>query len=92
MPSCDQIARELSDALDGDVPFWRLMQIRTHLAMCRKCRDLESSLERTVGVLGSLSEMPLEDMASEETPEDDDGEGREGESSRGEPGDGSCPG
>jgi anti-sigma factor RsiW len=60
MPSCDQIARELSDALDGDVPFWRLMQIRMHLALCRRCQRLNESLERTVESLRGLADLPPE--------------------------------
>lgn len=58
MLSCDQVARELSDALDGEVSLWRQLQIRMHLAMCQVCREVASSLERTVDVLHDLRDEP----------------------------------
>ena len=58
MLSCDQVARELSDAIDGETPLWTRMQMRLHLAMCRTCRRVAGSLEHTVDVLHSLRDVP----------------------------------
>ncbi|MFW6086143.1 MAG: hypothetical protein ACODAG_02980 [Myxococcota bacterium] len=37
---------------------WRQLQIRMHLAMCQVCRQVASSLERTVDVLHDLRDEP----------------------------------
>lgn len=58
MPTCDQVARELSDAMDRDVPFWRRVRIRLHLSMYKACRRLEASLARTADVLHDLRDAP----------------------------------
>lgn len=61
MRKCDHIAAELSDALDGEVPVWKLVRIRMHLAVCRPCRRLRESLDRTVGTLQALRDRPPAD-------------------------------
>ena len=58
MRSCDQIAEELSDALDGALPLWRRLQIRLHLALCPPCARMRRSLERTVDLLHALRDDP----------------------------------
>jgi predicted anti-sigma-YlaC factor YlaD len=58
MMSCDEVARELSDALDGELSLWRMTQVRLHLAMCKMCREVKASLERTVHVLHTLRDEP----------------------------------
>jgi predicted anti-sigma-YlaC factor YlaD len=58
MMSCDEVARELSDALDGELSLWRRFQIRLHLAMCKVCRQVAASLERTVETLHALRDEP----------------------------------
>lgn len=58
MMSCDEVARELSDALDGELSLWRRLQIRMHLAMCKVCRRVSASLGRTVDTLHSLRDEP----------------------------------
>ncbi|MFW6067196.1 MAG: anti-sigma factor family protein [Myxococcota bacterium] len=58
MLSCDQVARELSDALDRELPVWRRLQIHAHLAMCKACRGMARSLERTVDLLHELRDEP----------------------------------
>lgn len=54
MLGCDDVYREASDALDGEVSAWRRMQIRMHLAFCARCRAMQRSLERTVALLRRL--------------------------------------
>lgn len=51
MLRCEDVYRQASDALDGEVSAWRRMQIRMHLAFCTRCRAMQRSLERTVALL-----------------------------------------
>lgn len=51
MLACEEVYRDSSDAIDGELPGWRRLQIRLHLSMCERCRDMMGSLERTVALL-----------------------------------------
>jgi predicted anti-sigma-YlaC factor YlaD len=58
MLRCDQVARELSDAIDGEAPRARRLLIRLHLLVCGKCRRMETALRRTRELLGRLADEP----------------------------------
>lgn len=60
MLGCDEVERLLSDYEDGALPYRKLVAIRLHLMMCRKCRSLERSLRGTLGVLRALRDEPVE--------------------------------
>ncbi len=64
---CDGVRRDLSDAIDGDLPAWRRAVIRLHLAVCGPCEALARSLKRTVDLLRELRDEPV--------PDDDQGRG-----------------
>ncbi len=59
MLGCDEVGRDLSGLLDGDVPFLRRTGIYVHLAMCNVCSAVYASLRETVGVLHALRDEPL---------------------------------
>jgi hypothetical protein len=54
--SCEEAARELSDAIDGELPLLRRLRLRMHLILCRPCAAMEASLRDTVQLLGNLGE------------------------------------
>ncbi|MCG8555008.1 MAG: zf-HC2 domain-containing protein [Proteobacteria bacterium] len=58
MLGCDDVSRELSELVDGELSFFRRMQIYAHLAMCRVCLKLYKSLKETVHLLGELRDHP----------------------------------
>ena len=60
--NCDDVARSLSDDLDGEVSFWKRLGIRLHLLMCPPCQKGRAALRRTVNLLGGLPEQPLTDI------------------------------
>jgi len=66
MMDCDEVARNLSDALDGEVSTWRRLQIRLHLLLCPPCRTARSALAWTVELLGGLPDEPEAGFGSEE--------------------------
>ena len=37
MLSCKEATRLVSEGLDRELPFWRRMSLRLHVAMCRGC-------------------------------------------------------
>lgn len=49
----------LSDYEDGALPFSRMVAIRLHLMVCRRCPGLERSLRETIDVLRALRDEPL---------------------------------
>lgn len=61
MLGCDEVERMLSDYEDGALPLPKLVAIRFHLMMCRKCRSLERSLRATIGVLHALRDDAADD-------------------------------
>lgn len=56
---CNSVRRDLSDALDGKLPPWRLAVIRLHLAVCTQCKAIARSLDRTVSLLHALRDEPF---------------------------------
>ncbi len=55
MPTCRVVRPLLSDAADGQLPWWKAAMVRFHLFICPPCRRLDRSLHRTLGVLAELS-------------------------------------
>jgi predicted anti-sigma-YlaC factor YlaD len=64
--SCQEVARELSDELDGECTWWRRLHIRLHLWLCPPCKRGRDALARTVDLLGSLPDQPCIDIDGEE--------------------------
>ncbi len=60
MLRCDQVGRELSDAIDGEAPPMRIWMIRMHVLMCQKCRRMDRSLRRTRRLLARMAEEPVQ--------------------------------
>lgn len=38
MLSCKDVSQRASALIDHELPFWELLQMRLHLAMCRGCQ------------------------------------------------------
>ena len=68
---CEEVARNLSDALDGEVSSWRRLQIRVH-QICPPCRQVQRALARTVELLGGLPDVPDPDLLGDEEPAGDE--------------------
>lgn len=49
--SCAQIKEELSDCIDGELPWTRRLAVKMHLWLCEGCRREHEELARTVGLL-----------------------------------------
>ena len=56
MPSCPEVRDNLTEYLEGTLPFRKRMGIRLHLMMCRACNALRNVLLS----LPSLSKQALE--------------------------------
>ncbi|HEX7478284.1 MAG TPA: zf-HC2 domain-containing protein [Polyangiales bacterium] len=65
MLRCEQVSRELSDAVDGSLPLHKRLLLRLHLALCPPCRAMEHSLRFTRDVLRKLSCAPPASPGSE---------------------------
>jgi anti-sigma factor RsiW len=59
MMSCKEVTEAATDYLDGNLPFWRKMALRMHVAMCRHCRAFLDQLRKTVALLGQLPQAPV---------------------------------
>ena len=46
--SCEQVLQELSEYLDGELDPWLKMRLKIHLKMCRNCRIVFNTTEKTV--------------------------------------------
>lgn len=44
MPSCRDITREISEAMDHELPLRKRLSIRLHVSMCSLCRRYEQQL------------------------------------------------
>lgn len=60
IPSCPQVRDNMTEYLEGTLPFHTRMGIRLHLMMCRACNALRNVLM----ALPSLSKQALEAPAS----------------------------
>ena len=45
MISCSESARLISEGLDRELPLWRRLGLRLHLAMCARCRTYRRQVE-----------------------------------------------
>ena len=54
---CDDIARRLSDDIDGELSIFARLYIRLHVLTCPACMALRESLLRTVMILRRLPEV-----------------------------------
>lgn len=58
MPSCRELAEHASEYLDGELPLWRRLGFRLHLAICRACEAFLEQLamtRRTLRLVGRQS-------------------------------------
>ena len=60
MLGCKAIRAQLSDALDGALPWWKRLAQRLHLPWCRTCRHVDESLKQTLATLKQLRDVPPE--------------------------------
>ena len=58
MLDCKRTHENLSDALDGALPWWKRVLMRMHLGVCPMCRRTSHSLERAVDTVASLRDLP----------------------------------
>lgn len=68
MLTCRELTEQATDYLEGDLPLTRRVAVRTHLMLCRMCRNHLGQLRRTVALLGETKlpappEERVEDMA-----------------------------
>jgi len=54
MLDCKRTHENLSDALDGALPWWKRVLMRLHLGICPGCARSAKSLKDTVETLGAL--------------------------------------
>lgn len=58
MLDCKRTHENLSDALDGALPWWKRILMRLHLGICPGCARSAKSLKDTVDTLGGLRDVP----------------------------------
>ena len=58
MLSCRGTHENLSDALDGALPWWKRLLMRVHLGICPGCKRTSDSLRDTVDAVASLRDVP----------------------------------
>ena len=51
-------SEQLTDAMEGAMPFWRRVFHRLHMAVCVSCRCTESQLRTTMRAVGNLPSEP----------------------------------
>lgn len=64
MPSCKEVGENLTEYMDGNLPFRKRLGIRLHLMMCKMCMDVLRALRAlpkfAKEVLGPPEEMPVD--------------------------------
>ncbi|MEM7456355.1 MAG: zf-HC2 domain-containing protein [Planctomycetota bacterium] len=56
MFNCRKISELVSRSLDGDLSFWKRVQIRMHMMMCSLCRKFRRALLRIDGEVRNAAE------------------------------------
>jgi hypothetical protein len=59
MLSCKEVTELATAYLERDLSFWKRMQFRMHVAMCRHCRAFVDQVRKTVRVLANLPREPV---------------------------------
>ena len=54
--NCRRVAHDWTELKEGDLPFWRRVFGRMHLAICPACKAYARQMEATVGALGEAEE------------------------------------
>jgi anti-sigma factor ChrR (cupin superfamily) len=54
MLGCQQLTELSTEYLEGSLPFWRRMQIRVHLGICKHCRNYLAQVRSTIHALQRL--------------------------------------
>jgi len=62
MLKCRQLVALSSDYLDAQLGLRQLLAVRTHLAMCWKCRRFIRQLQLSQAVLRQMPEAPVDDL------------------------------
>ena len=64
MPSCQEVRENLTEFMEGTLPFRKRVGIHLHLMMCRMCDELRKALAALPGLakqaLGPPSKAPAE--------------------------------
>lgn len=60
--SCQEMARLMTEYLEGSLPFGKRMRFRMHLFMCNACRNLFKQLKITVQ---TLQRFPIKSISPE---------------------------
>jgi hypothetical protein len=55
---CKRAHEHMSDAVDGELPWWRRWVLRVHLLLCAPCRRSDERLREAVDTLASLRDVP----------------------------------
>jgi hypothetical protein len=58
MLGCRQTHEQMSDALDGALPWWKRMLMRFHLGLCPVCKRTDKSLREAVDATHALRDVP----------------------------------
>jgi anti-sigma factor RsiW len=57
--SCGEVARHMSDYVEGDLSGFKHRRFARHLARCERCQAVLRSLRRTLESLGRLRDVEL---------------------------------
>lgn len=58
MLTCQQLTELVTDYLEGNMSFWRRMQFRMHLAMCKHCSAFLEQMKATIKAASRIVEPP----------------------------------
>lgn len=63
--NCRSVAHDWTELEEGDLPFWRRLGLRVHLAVCPACKSYTRQMRATIEALGEIEE-PMPRDASRE--------------------------
>tara|TARA_R110000751_G_scaffold94534_5_gene184459 strand:- start:7231 stop:7491 length:261 start_codon:yes stop_codon:yes gene_type:complete len=62
MLTCRDLVAQSSDLLDGELSFKQRLAVRTHLAMCFRCRRFVRQLRVSQRVIKHMPDTPMPDL------------------------------
>lgn len=66
MLSCKHTVEQGSDYIDGELSFWRKVEMKAHLIICVHCRRYVKQLRQTISMLAKKSyQEPSEPLVEE---------------------------
>jgi predicted anti-sigma-YlaC factor YlaD len=69
MTSCEELTEQLTDYLEGRLPYGEKIGIWIHLMMCEHCRRYYNQFKDTIDYAGELDSDAESDSLDEETKE-----------------------